>query len=436
MKIKKKEEDRKKISDLIPDKKNFNKHTEFGTSLLENSLRKFGAGRSILIDKNNQIIAGNGIIETAGAIGIDDIQIIETDGKRIIAVKRTDIDLESPQGREMALADNQTAVKNILIDEFLVEEILGEEVIKEWGVEGVRKEVTEDDFELPPIEEVKTEIKRGDLFEITDGKLIHKLYCGDSTKKEYVEKLMNGENAEILFTSPPYSDMRTYGGKIDLSIDKLIDFIPAFSSFVNYQIINLGIQRKDNEIVQYWDGYIKKAKECGYKFLSWNVWNRDRAGSIGQQTAMFAIYHEWIFVFGKNKKLLNRNIAVLESSKKRNKYKPGKIRQKDGSMKKKGKTKFHDFREMGTVLTTPIANTISTGNHPAIFPIKLPAEYIKVMTKEKDIVCEPFLGSGTTMIAAHQLGRKCFGFEISPEYCEIIIQRMKKLDSNIKINKI
>lgn len=124
-----------KLSDLIPDDKNFNKGNEYGNSLIEKSFRKFGAGRSILIDKNNRIIAGNKSVENAAAIGLEDVQIIETDGKKLIAVKRTDIDLDSPEGREMALADNATAKANIVFDAELVEAELGEAVCEEWGVE-------------------------------------------------------------------------------------------------------------------------------------------------------------------------------------------------------------------------------------------------------------------------------------------------------------
>lgn len=123
-----------KIKDLIPDDKNFNKGTEFGNSLIEKSLRKFGAGRSILLDKNNRIIAGNKSVENAGIIGIEDVQIVESDGRRIIAVKRMDIDLDSAQGREMALADNATAKANIIFDVELVEATVSEVVCSEWGV--------------------------------------------------------------------------------------------------------------------------------------------------------------------------------------------------------------------------------------------------------------------------------------------------------------
>lgn len=97
----------KKLSDLTPDQQNFNRHTEFGTKLLEDSLRKFGAGRSILVDKDGNIIAGNGVTETAASIGMEDVIVVPSDGKKLVVVQRTDIDLDSPEGRELALAANK-----------------------------------------------------------------------------------------------------------------------------------------------------------------------------------------------------------------------------------------------------------------------------------------------------------------------------------------
>ena len=102
-----------KLTELIPDDKNFNKGTVQGQVLIENSLRKFGAGRSILLDKNNRIIAGNKTVENATAIGMQNVIIVETTGDQVVAVKRMDIDLDSKLGREMALADNATAIANI-----------------------------------------------------------------------------------------------------------------------------------------------------------------------------------------------------------------------------------------------------------------------------------------------------------------------------------
>jgi len=123
-----------KISDLVFDDKNFNKHTEYGMSLIEKSIRNNGAGRSILIDKNNRIIAGNGVTEIAGQIGLDDVQIVESDGTKIIAVKRTDIDLDSKQGREMALADNATGAADLQWDYDQLRQELDEKIMKDYGI--------------------------------------------------------------------------------------------------------------------------------------------------------------------------------------------------------------------------------------------------------------------------------------------------------------
>ena len=108
------------IEQLVPDDKNFNEGTEYGQHLIEESLRKFGAGRSILLDKNNRIIAGNKTTENCANVGLDDVIIVETDGTKLVAVKRTDIDLDSAQGREMALADNATGKANLCFDTDLI----------------------------------------------------------------------------------------------------------------------------------------------------------------------------------------------------------------------------------------------------------------------------------------------------------------------------
>lgn len=105
---------------LIPDNKNFNKHTEYGMHILEESIRKFGLGRSILIDKNNRIIAGNGVVETASQIDLDKVLVVETDGNTLVAVKRKDVDLDSAKGREFALADNATGKANLCFDTDLI----------------------------------------------------------------------------------------------------------------------------------------------------------------------------------------------------------------------------------------------------------------------------------------------------------------------------
>ena len=136
-----------KIETLIPDNVNANKGTEYGQHLIEKSLREFGAGRSILIDKNNRIIAGNKTIENAAAIGLDKVIIVETTGDQIVAVKRTDIDLDSRRGRELALADNASAKANIQWDEGNIQQLESDWAIdpKDWGLN--MDEINPDDFD-------------------------------------------------------------------------------------------------------------------------------------------------------------------------------------------------------------------------------------------------------------------------------------------------
>ena len=108
------------IESLVPDNKNFNKGTEYGDRLMDESLRRFGLGRSILIDKNNRIIAGNKTAAKAADIGFTDVVVVEVDGNQLVAVKRKDIDLDSAKGRELALADNATGKANLCFDTDLI----------------------------------------------------------------------------------------------------------------------------------------------------------------------------------------------------------------------------------------------------------------------------------------------------------------------------
>lgn len=124
------------IEQLIQDDKNFNQHTEYGMSLLEKSLRQHGAARGIVVDKNNRIIGGNGIVETATQIGLDKIVIVETTGDELVVTKRTDVDLDSKEGREMAMADNATASADLKWDAENIEAAKEEYEInpEDWGV--------------------------------------------------------------------------------------------------------------------------------------------------------------------------------------------------------------------------------------------------------------------------------------------------------------
>lgn len=125
------------IESLIPDNKNFNKGTQYGDYLMDESLRRFGLGRSILIDKNNRIIAGNKTAEKAAEIGFENVIVVETDGNSLVAVKRKDIDLDSAIGRELALADNATGKANLCFDEVMIADVANQWDFNpaDWGIE-------------------------------------------------------------------------------------------------------------------------------------------------------------------------------------------------------------------------------------------------------------------------------------------------------------
>lgn len=105
-----------KLTELTPDHANANRGTERGRYALEASLRKYGAGRSILIDRNGRIIAGNKTAETAADVGIDDVIVVQTDGRQVVAVQRTDLDLDSNEARELAYADNRVGALDLSFD--------------------------------------------------------------------------------------------------------------------------------------------------------------------------------------------------------------------------------------------------------------------------------------------------------------------------------
>ena len=262
--------------------------------------------------------------------------------------------------------------------------------------------------------------KVGDLYQLGE----HRLICGDSTDVAVIDRLMDGVKADMLFTSPPYSDMREYNGGKDLSVSYLSNFISAYRPYVDYQCVNLGIQRKDHEIVQYWDEYISKARKCGYKLLAWNIWDKMECGSIGQQSAFFPIRHEWIFVFGTE--YYEINLTQQKKSKSIRTKESTTRRQADGSLKRSTKgDQSHSLKQMESVLQlSPVK--VHDVDHPAPFPVELPAEYIKAMTDECGTVIEPFGGSGSTLIACEQLNRRCYMCELDPRYIDVIIDRWEK----------
>lgn len=278
-------------------------------------------------------------------------------------------------------------------------------------------EAQSDENEVPTNAEQRT--KLGNIFALGE----HRLMCGSSTDMESVNKLFNGNRATLCFTSPPYSDMRDYNGGKDLSTDHLARFLEAPA---NLFIMNLGIQRKDKNIFPYWDAYINHAKSIGLNFLAWNVWDKLEAGSIGNQSAIFPLEHEWIFVFGKEKIDINKTEPTKHAGVFKTKHTGS--RNKDGTLEYKyNPNAVSEFKKMGSVYRASPEKARNLGHdHPAVFPVHFPESFILACTDKNEIVYEPFCGSGTTLIAAQKSNRTCFGMELDPKYCDIILARWEK----------
>ena len=180
------------IESLVPDNKNFNKGTEYGDRLMDESLRRFGLGRSILIDKNNRIIAGNKTAEKAADIGFTDVVVVEVDGNQLVAVKRKDIDIDSAKGRELALADNATGKANLAWDEELISAMAEKWDFEpgDWGVEipDGEEESQPQGKEEQETGAIEVRCKPGDIWQLGN----HRLVCGDSIDLEQVKRLLGG----------------------------------------------------------------------------------------------------------------------------------------------------------------------------------------------------------------------------------------------------
>ena len=192
----------KTAADLIQDEHNYRKHSETNKARIRKSIDEAGLGRSVVIDADGVLVAGNGV---QSVIDKDTpVRVVETDGTELVVVKRTDLHTGDPRRKTLALADNATA-DDVEWDFEAIAEDWTEDEAGEWGVdwpadeeESEQQEAQEDDFD--PDKPVDTVCKKGDIWKLGN----HRLMCGDSTDAGSVALLMDGEKARLLLTDPPY----------------------------------------------------------------------------------------------------------------------------------------------------------------------------------------------------------------------------------------
>jgi DNA modification methylase len=408
------------INDLTPDPANARKHGERNLSSIIDSLRAFGQQKPIVVDRRGVVIAGNGTLEAAKRLGWEEIAVVRTE-------------LDPTQATAFGIADNRTAElaewdEDVLVslldslDDETRDLLHFDEKELEAMVPKATVEVVED--EVP--EKVEPVTKPGDLWLLGD----HRLLCGDSTKAEDVERLMDGEKADLCFTSPPYGQQRDYTeeGKAKVSDwDGLMRGVFANLPMADagQVLVNLGMIHRDGEWIPYWDGWISWMREQGWRRFGWYVWDQG-SGLPGDWNGRFAPSHEFIWHFNRTSIEPEKFISKKpENVKARNKG-GSTMRGKDGKC-----VEFTSPESSAQPNKIPDSvvriNRMHGGHgidHPAIFPVELPAF---AMQAWPGTAYEPFCGSGTTLIAAEQLGRKCYGMEISPQYCDVIVRRWENL---------
>lgn len=415
-------------TDLAFDPRNANKGTDRGRDLLARSIKELGLGRGTVADKHGTMIAGNKTLQAAIDAGLIRTHVVKTSGDVLVVTQRDDLDLSDPtdtRARELAYADNRVGQVDLEWDAAVVQAdheagiALGswfsDEELAAVMAAGVEPREGKTDPDAVP-DARATDIQRGDLFELGD----HILLCGDCTDAGDVARLLRSPVA-LAFTSPPYADLREYGGT-DCRVEHLAGFIPACAPHVEMIALNLGIVRRDGAVLRYWDTYIHAAEATGYKLLSWNVWDQGANGSVGSLTAMFPIQHEFIFIFGRERRALNKTVP----NKTAGRVSRPSDRQADGTLQRKHAVQVAERRALGTMVSIPSRVDVNAGverEHPAIFPVGIATAYMEAASDRGDAVFDPFSGSGTVLIAATQLDRVGRAIEIFPKYCQIAIDR-------------
>jgi len=376
-----------KTKDIIPNENNPRILKDDKFKKLVQSIKDFPEMleiRPIVVNNEMMILGGNMRLKAIQEIGLKEVPIIKAQN------------LTEEQQREFLIKDNVGFGEwdwDALANDWNPEEL------NEWGLDVPNMDLTEleaedDNFEEP--ETIETDIVLGDLFEIGE----HRLLCGDSTDSDAVARLMNGEKADMVFTDPPYGV--DYEGGAMTKRTKL-DNDQKNTNIYQEVLPNIILFTNDKAPMYIWHaaGYADMASHLwdnNIEIRSQIVWNKNMA-QFGALSAQYKQKHEPCFYCFK-----------------------------------KGNAPFW-YGPTNEVTVWDVSRESKNEFHPTQKPIELPSRALNNSSKKGDCILDLFLGSGSTMVASHQLKRKCYGMELDPKYCQVIIDRMRKLDPTIKIKR-
>jgi DNA modification methylase len=405
------------LADLTPDPRNANKGSERGVYLLETSLEQFGAGRSILADKNGVVIAGNKTLQGAANLGLDDVIVVPSDGKRLVVVQRTDLDLTTDaEAKGLAIADNRASEIGLAWDTSVLAELneeidLGQFFFQE-ELDALLASVTEEPEGglLPEVDpdaipsDYVSRVKPGELWRLGD----HRLYVGDCTDPEAVKRLFNGEKAKLLLTDPPYAvdyvakakDMNERGyGHSHATMDTDIQ----------------GDGLDEAAATDLWRGSIQVAlDEALDEHSAVYVWHaQGRAGTtLYVLLGEMGLLHHQTIIWKKNNFVIGRCDYQWI-------HEPCFYGWKKGS-----RPPYYGPKNQTTVWDE--ARDYVTPLHPTQKPVSIFTPPIENHLMPGEILYDPFLGSGTAIIAAERTGRRAFGCEKELRHADTILSRWEQ----------
>ena len=272
----------------------------------------------------------------------------------------------------------------------------------------------------------------------TAPKLTHRLLCGDSTKAADVERVMGGDEINVAFTSPPYASQRKYDESSSfkpIPPDEYVEWWEPIQANVAAHLaadgslfVNIKEHCEDGQRSLYVkDLTLSHVRAWDWRFIDEFCWKR--GGVPGKWPNRFKNQWEPVLHFSRGKIIKLNHANVLHDSDGAFDYSPDNPKSKTGFFSNRGR---NDIAGQGKALPGNVitvgAEVNQTDSHSAPFPVGLPAFFIKAFSDEGDNVYDPFLGSGTTMVAAETLGRRCFGIEISEAYTAVCLERMKAMN--------
>jgi DNA modification methylase len=254
----------------------------------------------------------------------------------------------------------------------------------------------------------------------------HRLLCGDSTSADDIARLMDGQEADICFTSPPYAQQRDYKSgpqDWDALMQGVFSILPVKHDA--QVLVNLGLVHRDGEWVPYWDGWIEWMRTAGWRRFGWYVWDQG-SGMPGDWNGRLAPSHEFIFHFNRVAERARKTVekkpefVKVRKAGRTMRHKDGTLRPFTNDLASSQPTKIPDGVIRVVRYVSPPGRII---DHPAIFPVGLAAEMLTAFSDPAELAFEPFAGSGTQIVAGEANARRCYAVEIAPAYVDVAVKR-------------